>query len=105
MSKEALGAYLASRGLYGQPGLRQPGGCPALWLNIAKRSLPRCAFNEPERMLHAFAVDADRLHQHEVEFHAGVCRVGVIFDQVQRGLPIGPFRLAPRADIPPAPVL
>ena len=23
-------------------------------------------------------------------------------DQVQRGLPIGPFRLAPRADIPPA---
>jgi hypothetical protein len=24
----------------------------------------------------------------------------VIFDQVQRGLPIGPFRLAPRADIP-----
>jgi hypothetical protein len=33
------------------------------------------------------------------------CRLGVIFDQVQRGLPIGPFRLAPRADIPPAPVL
>ena len=29
----------------------------------------------------------------------------VIFDRVQRGLPIGPFRLAPRADIPPAPVL
>ena len=29
----------------------------------------------------------------------------IIFDQVQRGLPIGPFRLAPRADIPPAPVL
>jgi hypothetical protein len=27
----------------------------------------------------------------------------VIFDQVQWGLPIGPFRLAPRADIPPAP--
>ena len=24
---------------------------------------------------------------------------GVIFDQVQWGLPIGPFRLAPRADI------
>jgi hypothetical protein len=37
-------------------------------LNIAKRSVPRCAFNEPERMLHAFAVDADRCHQHEVEF-------------------------------------
>src|SRR6476659_8466140 len=30
--------------------------------------------------------------------------VSVIFDRVQRGLPIGPFRLAPRADIPPAPV-
>jgi hypothetical protein len=30
---------------------------------------------------------------------------GSIFDQVQRwGLPIGPFRLALRADIPPAPV-
>jgi hypothetical protein len=85
MSKEALGAYLASRGLYGQPGLRQPGGCPALWLNIAKRSLPRCAFNEPERMLHAFAVDADRLHQHEVEFHAGVCRVGVISTKFSGG--------------------
>jgi hypothetical protein len=26
-------------------------------------------------------------------------RVGVIFDRVQRGMPIGPFRLAPRADI------
>jgi hypothetical protein len=32
-------------------------------------------------------------------------RLCPIFDQVQRGLPIGPFRLAPRADIPPAPVL
>jgi hypothetical protein len=29
-------------------------------------------------------------------------RCGVIFDQVQRGLPIGPFRLALEADIPPA---
>jgi hypothetical protein len=29
----------------------------------------------------------------------------VIFDQVQRGLPVGLFRLAPRADIPPATVL
>jgi hypothetical protein len=27
----------------------------------------------------------------------------VIFDEVQRGLPIGPFRFAPRADIPRAP--
>ena len=27
------------------------------------------AFNEPERMLHAFAVDADRRHQHEVAGH------------------------------------
>ena len=27
----------------------------------------------------------------------------VIFDQVRRGLPIGAFRSAPRADIPPAP--
>ena len=34
-----------------------------------------------------------------------LCQLRVIFDQVQRGLPIGPFRLAPRADIPPAPVL
>jgi hypothetical protein len=25
----------------------------------------------------------------------------VIFDRVQRGLPVGPFRFAPRADIPP----
>ena len=29
-------------------------------------------------------------------------RFGSIFDQVQWGLPIGPFRLALRADIPPA---
>ena len=27
----------------------------------------------------------------------------VIFDRVQRGLPVDPFRSAPRADIPPAP--
>jgi hypothetical protein len=29
---------------------------------------------------------------------------GVIFDHVQQGLPIGPFRLAPRADIPQCPL-
>ena len=39
------------------------------------------------------------------DFDPGPRSDRVIFDQVQRGLPIGPFRLAPRANIPPAPVL
>jgi hypothetical protein len=34
-------------------------------------------------------------------FAAGEMGSGVIFDRVQRGLPVGPFRFAPRADIPP----
>ena len=38
-----------------------------------------------------------------IETPVVACPFRVIFDQVQRGLPIGPFRLAPRADIPPAP--
>ena len=42
-----------------------------------------CAFNEPERMLHAFAVDADRRHQHKLASH--VDAVDLHHQEVQLG--------------------